>query len=205
MATNKQRSRETEDAILRAAMKLALEQGVSAVSIRDICREARVSIGSFYHHFSSKQQLVNRSFQVFDDELMKNINLSDHSSALDALTEVLLYQTEFVATHGGRAVTDYYSAILNDSQYLASNPSREYYRVVYRMVEQAFSQGYHADGRSVRQTAELLIQFVRGCLVDWCLHNQAYDVVEQTKDGLRVLLRGLFARSEEPGDGSPAR
>ena len=52
-----QRSEETRGRITEAAIKLFSERGFSAASVDDICAEAGVSKGAFYHHFPSKQAI----------------------------------------------------------------------------------------------------------------------------------------------------
>ncbi|MEG2287483.1 MAG: TetR/AcrR family transcriptional regulator [Ruthenibacterium sp.] len=193
MATNQERARETESAILKAALKLGLAQGVDCISVRDVCREAGVSIGSFYHHFSSRQELIHRAFQMFDDTLRDSLPAHAAHPPLEALTEILLRQTEFVMTEGGFAVTDYYKAILNDPGHSAVSPNRAYYKAVVACVGRAAAANLFTVKLSDPEIAELCIQFVRGCIVDWCLHGQSYDVLEHVRTSLAVLLRGLTA------------
>ena len=45
--------------LLAAALDVFNEVGINAASIHDICARARVSIGSAYHHFGSKQGLAD--------------------------------------------------------------------------------------------------------------------------------------------------
>lgn len=52
-----QRSEETRAKILEAALKLFSARGYNKASVDDICKEAGISKGAFYHHFKSKQAL----------------------------------------------------------------------------------------------------------------------------------------------------
>ena len=52
-----QRSEETRARILEAALRRFAVQGYNAASIDQICTEAGVSKGAFYHHFPSKQAI----------------------------------------------------------------------------------------------------------------------------------------------------
>ncbi len=52
-----QRSEETKTRILEAAIKLFSSRGYNKASVDDICQEAGISKGAFYHHFKSKQAL----------------------------------------------------------------------------------------------------------------------------------------------------
>lgn len=53
------RKRETRARLLRAAMYLMGERGMAAVSINEITEAADVGFGSFYNHFSSKEDIYS--------------------------------------------------------------------------------------------------------------------------------------------------
>ena len=52
MANNQTRSQDTQAAIMHAAFRLSAQKPIDSITIREICTEAGVSIGAFYHHFS---------------------------------------------------------------------------------------------------------------------------------------------------------
>jgi TetR/AcrR family transcriptional regulator, transcriptional repressor for nem operon len=45
------------DKLLEAGVKLVRERGYGATSVDDLCREAGVTKGAFFHHFASKEAL----------------------------------------------------------------------------------------------------------------------------------------------------
>lgn len=47
----------TREALVRAAVELILRQGFAATSVGQICQEAGVTKGSFFHHFDSKDAI----------------------------------------------------------------------------------------------------------------------------------------------------
>jgi AcrR family transcriptional regulator len=47
------------DRILRAARELFLSKGFNGSNLRDIAREANVSMGGIYHHFGSKEEIYD--------------------------------------------------------------------------------------------------------------------------------------------------
>ena len=53
------KSRETRAKILQAAKRILQKQGYEQLSIKNICEEAGVSNGSFYHHFKTKDDLLS--------------------------------------------------------------------------------------------------------------------------------------------------
>lgn len=51
-------SSDTRTRILEAALKVIRTKGYSATRVNDICEEASLSKGSFFHHFESKEHLA---------------------------------------------------------------------------------------------------------------------------------------------------
>jgi AcrR family transcriptional regulator len=61
--------RNTKDIIMEAAIDLFSENGVSAVSVRDIAKKVGINQSSLYNHFKSKDELIDDIFEKFKQEL----------------------------------------------------------------------------------------------------------------------------------------
>ena len=59
-------TRTQQHRILEAARRLFLSQGYNGSNLRDIAREAKVSMGGIYHHFSSKEEIYKSLLQQSD-------------------------------------------------------------------------------------------------------------------------------------------
>ena len=53
------KSQRTKARIFQAAKTILQKRGYEALSIKNICEEAGVSNGSFYHHFQTKDDLLS--------------------------------------------------------------------------------------------------------------------------------------------------
>jgi len=193
MSTKQERSQETQSAIMHAALRLSTKKDIETITIRDICSEAGVSVGAFYHHFSSRQDLFYRAYESFDRDFTAHmLNRKQDKTPLQSLMDLLLFQVSYVAHEGAGAVSMYYRAILNDPSHESVNPNRSYYRATYACTQQLSDNGQLRPGMSPQKTADLCISFVRGCLIDWCLHGQNYDVVDHVRHLLPVLFYGFI-------------
>jgi AcrR family transcriptional regulator len=65
------RGASTRDNLIRAAIRLASGQGFDGVSVRSIAREAGVTEGALYKHFSSKDQLWRDVYGVIVGEMIE--------------------------------------------------------------------------------------------------------------------------------------
>ena len=59
LSRQQKKSKETKARIFHAAKTILQKQGYDQLSIKNICDEAGVSNGSFYHHFKTKDDLLS--------------------------------------------------------------------------------------------------------------------------------------------------
>lgn len=68
--TKKYDSQRTIETILESSARLFLEKGFDKISVQEIANQAKISKGAIYHHFSSKEEILNAvmDMQVSDIE-----------------------------------------------------------------------------------------------------------------------------------------
>ena len=59
LSKQQKKSKETKERIFQAAKRILQRDGYEQLSIKNICEEAGVSNGSFYHHFKTKDDLLS--------------------------------------------------------------------------------------------------------------------------------------------------
>ncbi|KAA0214890.1 TetR/AcrR family transcriptional regulator [bacterium] len=83
----------TRTLLLDAALELALENGLAATSIDEILEKAKLTKGTFFYHFKSKDELaveLVRRFVEHDHALFKEAVARVESLSRDPLQQVLL-------------------------------------------------------------------------------------------------------------------
>lgn len=90
--TRKDTQRQTRDRLIAAAHSSIIEEGVAAMSIRNICSAAGHSQGAFYSNFASKDDLLVEILQShIQDEVTLLRDLVAHCSGddIEATLQVL--------------------------------------------------------------------------------------------------------------------
>ncbi|MEZ5993105.1 MAG: TetR/AcrR family transcriptional regulator [Planctomycetota bacterium] len=83
----------TRTKILDAALKLSMLRGLAATSLDDVIAEAGITKGSFFYHFSNKQELATRLvdyFAKFDQQHFETLTERVENLSRDPLQQVLL-------------------------------------------------------------------------------------------------------------------
>lgn len=70
--------------IIDAALNLMLQKGIKETSVRDIAKEAGISIGTFSYHYPNKEELF---FDIFEMTMKKQDELLEKGFASNTLEE----------------------------------------------------------------------------------------------------------------------
>lgn len=70
--------------IIEAALKLMIQKGIKETSVRDIAKEAGISIGTFSYHYPNKEALF---FDIFEMTMTKQDELLEQGFASNTLEE----------------------------------------------------------------------------------------------------------------------
>lgn len=88
LSRQQKKSKETKARIFHAAKTILQKQGYDQLSIKNICDEAGVSNGSFYHHFKTKDDLLS---YYIEEQPSINPDLLDLPSSKEEARETIVY------------------------------------------------------------------------------------------------------------------
>lgn len=82
-----------KEQILTVALRLFSERGYFNTSVHDIQKQAKVSIGSIYHHFGNKEAIAKAIFTHIESSMNDVISaiMATHSTAHDRCKAVIAY------------------------------------------------------------------------------------------------------------------
>ncbi|MEG2119805.1 MAG: TetR/AcrR family transcriptional regulator [Pseudoflavonifractor sp.] len=185
-------SRQTEQAILQSALVLARERDFDSVSVRDICAHAGITTGAFYHHFPSKEALLQRGFAPLDTYMEHYMAGHEADPPVARLWLLLSGYAKFFEDEGARLVGRYYEHRLSSSSSAPMDPARYTHRAMLDCLLQAQREGGLAPGRTPEWVADFLFRHFRGVVIDWVLHSGDYslhDKLEQDYDFFQHVLK----------------
>jgi TetR/AcrR family transcriptional repressor of nem operon len=82
---------ESKTRLLQAAMNVIRAKGYTATRIEDICEAAGVTKGSFFHHFSTKEELAVAAADYWSEITSALFAESAYHNATDPLERLLAY------------------------------------------------------------------------------------------------------------------
>lgn len=194
-------SERTQKKLLQAVIQLAREKNYETITVQDICSEAGVSTGSFYHQFRSKDDLVHEAYQSVDWLLTEEF--AEESSQLPplcALDRLLRLYITYVQGTVGLIIAQYYQVLLKNPNIPRYDSNRPYCREIRRLLTLAIKQGTIAGQYDPEYLTWTVMRLVRGLLFDWVIQGGKYDLSERYALDFEILSRGLAPKKADSAE-----
>lgn len=176
----------TKQKIFSCAISLFAQKSYENVTIQDICSEADVSVGAFYHHFKSKENILDEGYRLFDQNSEEAWKNGHPDSPLEAIHFLILEQTGSMERMGAPAALQYFKNQLSGSEKYILNPDRFFYRTIRAAVEQGVS--LHMLSGDPDTITEDILGITRGIIYDWCLHDGSYNLSERAQRMVHMIV-----------------
>ena len=162
LSRQQKKSKETKARIFHAAKTILQKQGYDQLSIKNICDEAGVSNGSFYHHFKTKDDLLS---YYIEEQPSINPDLLDTPEDADeakiGIIHVYLNYAQYCRELGVEFMSNYYTP---RNQALIS----------------------------LDEICTDIRMLVIGNVFEWCLHNGETDFEGNIRRSIGNYLDGIF-------------
>lgn len=191
----KEQARQTEQAILQAAMDLSRQKAFDKVSVRDICQHAGITTGAFYHHFKSKDEMLLRGFAPLDRCMEEALSGHENDPPLERLGLLLTTYANFMESLGWELVTRYYQQRLGTPPSHSIDPHRFTYRAMVECLRQCEAQGQLPANCTPEWLADFLFRHFRGVVVDWIIHQGSYPLLSRLEQDY-TLFSTIFQKTE---------
>lgn len=188
-----QKSKETKEKIFQAAKRILQRNGYENLSIKNICEEAGVSNGSFYHHFKTKDDLL--SYYIEDQPSIDPDLLEMPQNAMDArntIVEVYLNYVKYCRELGVEFIAGYYTP-RNQALNPIIRTQRPYPIVtVQNYLLKAVDAGAITLNTPIEDVVTDIRMIVIGNVFEWALRNGDADFEGNMKRTLTNYLNGVF-------------
>ena len=199
------RGEETRERLLDVAQSCFSRQGYDATGIAEICNEAEVSKGAFYHHFGSKQalflELLSRWLSGLDVQL--EIVRAGEVDVVQAMMRMAVMASAIFEEASDRL------PILFEFWIQAGRDPSIWGAVVepYRRYRAFFADMIRAgiDAGSLRpvdpkRAAQMLVSLAVGVLLQGLLDPDGADWGRVMQEDVRMLLDGLGREAPVAGE-----
>jgi AcrR family transcriptional regulator len=191
-----ERSQDTRAHLLASAEMCFSQSGYDATGVAEICAEARVSKGGFYHHFPTKHAifmaLLENWLKLVDQQLLTLASAPE--SVPDSLTHMGgMLGFVFQSARGHLPMfLEFWAQAIRDKEVWQATiaPYRRYQQQFARLMQRGIDEGT-LKMDDPQSTAWLIMALVTGVILQGLLDPQAANWDEVGQHGIQVIMEGL--------------
>jgi TetR/AcrR family transcriptional regulator, fatty acid metabolism regulator protein len=191
---------ETKNKLLQAALKLFTKYGFDKVTVEDITNHAGVSKGTFYNHFTTKEQVLVEQFDGIDAYYVKTLaGLDPSASASDRALLFIDAMCKFCSEVWGLTFLKivYMNQIsIGERPSILLRKERLFFTIIETIVKLGRDTGEFRTDMSFDDQVYLFASTARSLLYEWCLHDGAFDL----RDGGRKFFGRVLCLVGQPSD-----
>ncbi len=186
--SRKQQADATKRRIFDCALKLLMERGYENITIRDIVTAANVSIGSFYHYYSSKLDVFFETYSIADNYFETVVASEIEGKSFDE--KFALYFRHY-AMYSSSVTSIALTKLLytTDNKRFERGADAGMRRVLISLLQDGLDSGEIVSSATAAELAQFYLVAVRGLVYNWCTRDGDYDLVEATGRYAATLKR----------------
>ena len=192
-----QRSEETRSKIMESAIRLFSNRGYNAASVDDICAEAGISKGAFYHHFESKQAL----FLALLDSWLQTIDSAIEASKGKSVPETFMQITEafpYIFETAGENLPmflEFWLQASRDNKIWEASiaPYRRYHKYFTSLIKRGVDEGAFVEVEP-EITSRLIVSMAMGLLLQSLLDPKGAKWEKVARESTTMLVNGLLKK-----------
>jgi AcrR family transcriptional regulator len=192
-----QRSEETRAKIMEAAVKLFSTRGYNKASVDEICEEAGISKGAFYHHFKTKQSL----FLALLDGWLQFVDNAIEATKDKTVPETFMQMTQafpFVFETAGENLPmflEFWLQASRDKKIWEAGiaPYRRYHKYFTTLIKKGVEEGSFVEV-DPELASRMITSTAMGLLLQSLLDPQGADWVKVARGSTNLLVSSLLKK-----------
>lgn len=170
---------DTQEQILEAALACIARDGIDSTSLRDVAREADVSLGLLGYHFDDRQTLLVAAFELATDRLLERSlaaleGLQDPSERVEAFI-LGAFDEDFLEPEY-LALRVSLWAIARTDDLIAQTEAKHYRRYREQMIELLADALPALSANEIENRATDVIVMQNGLWLNWARHRNRADL-----------------------------
>lgn len=183
-----QQAEKTKEQISKVIENLIVSRDIKSVSIKEICKEAQVSVGTFYLYFESKEQALLYNYHMAD-ALFDEISLDDTKSPitnLNIIFEEYINMVDFNLINNTKQI--YMAHIIYFDEYFFSW-DRALTSIVLKLIEEGQEKNLIMNEYTSKEISIKILRFVRGILYDLVIRTKLIDLDTWKQESVEDINR----------------
>lgn len=185
---------QTKDKLFYAAVELLGERDFDEITIRDIVARAQVSIGTFYHYYSTKMDVFYETYRLADGYFTEVV--APQLGQPTASEQILAFFDHY-ACYSSELTSPKLTRLLYnpDNKFFNRDPADGMVGVLIEVVRRGLQSGQLAGGDTAEEIVSYLMITARGLVYHWCTTDRAYDLHAAMQRFVQRLLKAYLPQA----------
>ena len=183
--TRQLRALKTKRKIHKAAVDLFNQNGFDNTKISDVIKKAGVSVGAFYHYYSSKADIYSEFYNEMD-EFYKNI-VKEQLDSDNSFENIIFFFKQY-ANYISEKGTDSVRQLFNTRNLIFLDENRYINKLLFEIIKIGKEQDSLTNAMTAEEIKEFLMVVSRGIVYDWLLHEGNYELTSKMEKYILNLI-----------------
>ena len=190
MNLREQQKIETKARIAKAVYDLSKIYGIENLKVREICKEADVSIGTFYNYYDTIQSIIIERIVEVDMERKSQLPsiLIDDNEAVNMETYIRL-QVENFRNVPTSLLKEVFRIFIFYPEVDVLKVNRTAFDIIYGMISRGQEKNQITKTMEANVMTKMILKLLIGnCFVN-CMHNEIFDFSQTLVDEVNEIIR----------------
>ncbi|UFJ39477.1 TetR/AcrR family transcriptional regulator [Brevibacillus humidisoli] len=188
-------AQKTKKKILETSLRLFSTKGYNQVTVDEIVKKSGTSKGAFYTHFQSKYEIFLEKFKEIDEFYWSFSQTIPHDMrTTEKILSFVDAQMTYIQHELGKEIMRviYINALTPNPHNYFLDESRHLYNILTAFVSEGQGSDQLRSDLSLQEIIETLTRCMRGCIYDWCMSDDSFNLPLESRRFFAVVLRGLL-------------
>ena len=181
---------ETKARIAKAVYDLSKIYGIENLKVREICKEADISIGTFYNYYDTIQSLIIERIVDVDVQRKSELaNLLTDENEVVNMERYIRKQVEDFRSVPTSLLKEVFRIFIFYPEADVLKVNRTAFDIIHGMVSRGQEKGQITKTMEASKMTKLILKLIIGnCFVN-CMHPEIFDFSQMLVDEVNEIIR----------------
>ena len=179
----------TKGMIYDTFLEMVQDSEFEKLTVEQICKQANVSVGTFYHHYKNKYDIMTEIFNRADDffqEKMAN-NQIEGKTATEKIVSFFDLFAQIYIRHG----LGFSKALFNTQNRLFVSEKRVMVTILRDIIVKGIEEKEIITDYSADEINRIFFTTARGIVFDWCLRDGGFPLEKAMHQYILLVVRAI--------------
>ena len=188
------RTSETQKVIFDKAMALMSEKGFQGTTVREICAEAKIPIGTFYNCYKSKIDILKVVYDA-GDAFFDSVN--GELEGKNAIEQLHMFGRRYAELNINTGIDVMRVLFYPMNEWFAKE--RPMQKFLLNIIVSGQERGEIRPDYNAEHAVHYIFDILRGVCYNWCIYNGEFDMPQRIDEHISLLCNVLQNETKPAG------